>query len=165
MAKRDYAKGSIPYGFVSLPKDIIQSSEWQTLPPSAIKLAIDLMSQYTGKNNGRLCPSITVMKQCGWKSSKTLLDAKSALLECLFVVMTRKGHPPSTAEWVGFTWWRLDYDREMDIDPAKFPYLNFINLIQATNKSAPIKLTSVVQNLKRLAPKQASACSVSEAMS
>jgi hypothetical protein len=125
MSKTDHRKGMLPFPFVAIPVEIIRSAEWQSLPHSARALAIDLMSQYTGKNNGRLCPAFTVMARCGWTSKDTLANAKRALLACSFVVCTRKGHPPRTAEWIGFTWWKLDYDKSMDIDPKRFPYLSF----------------------------------------
>ena len=128
MAKCDYKKGVYSFPFVAIPKEIIISAEWQNLPNAAKALAIDLMVQYTGKNNGRLCPAFGVMQRCGWKSKTTLVNAKRALLECSFVVLTRKGHPPHTAEWIGFTWWELDYLKSMDIDPKKFPYMNFVKI-------------------------------------
>lgn len=146
MAKRDHQKGSLPFQFVALPKDVIQSPEWQALPHSSRALAIDLMAQYTGKNNGRLCPAFAVMERCGWSSKTTLINAKRALLESPFVLLTRKGHPPRTAEWIAFTWWRLDYEPSMDVDPKRYPYLGFLNLKPAL---------SVVQKQDRSNPKQA----------
>lgn len=128
MAKSNYQKHLLPFQFVALPKEVICTSEWQALQHSARALVIDLMSQYTGKNNGRLCPSFVVMAQCGWKSKETLAAAKRALLECSFAVCTRKGHPPRTAEWIGFTWWNINYEQSMDINPSGFPYLNFLKL-------------------------------------
>ena len=126
MARNDYQRGALPYQFVSMPKDILRSPEWQGLPAGAKALALDLMGQYTGKNNGRLCPAFGVMERCGWKAEKTLLRAKVALLECSFVCHTRKGHPPRTTDWIGFTWWKLDWDKSMSIQPREFPYLNFV---------------------------------------
>jgi len=129
MSKRDYRKGMLPFQFIPIPKDVLSSPEWLNLPHNARALATDLMSQYTGKNNGRLCPGFQVMKRYGWTSKQTLTRAKNALLECSFVVRTRLGHAPRTAEWIGFTWWKLDYDKSMDIiDPRDFPYLNFIRV-------------------------------------
>jgi hypothetical protein len=128
MSKRDHRKGMLPFRFVALPIEVIQSAEWQKLPHSARALAIDLMCQYTGKNNGRLCPGFPVMQKHGWKSKETLARAKKALLKCSFVIQTRLGHAPSTAEWIGFTWWKLDYDKSMDINPRCFPYLNFVSV-------------------------------------
>jgi hypothetical protein len=128
MAARDYKKGAIKFQFVALPMQVIRSDEWQALSRSAKALAIDLMGQYSGRNNGRLSPSFVVMERCGWTSKATLIAAKRALLDCSFVMLARKGHPPRTAEWVAFTWWELNYEKSMDIDPKRFPYLNFIKM-------------------------------------
>ncbi|SDX63118.1 hypothetical protein SAMN04515617_105152 [Collimonas sp. OK242] len=94
MTKHNHVKGALPFHFVAIPMDVIRSAAWQSLPPNAVVLAIALMGQYTGKNNGRLCPAFVVMERCGWTSKRTLINAKRALLECPFVVLTRKGHPP-----------------------------------------------------------------------
>ena len=126
MSKRDYTKGGYSFPFTIIPKDVITSPSWRALPHSARALAVDLMAQYTGKNNGRLCPAWSVMQLHGWKSKETLDRAKRALVECPYVVKTREGHPPRTAEWIAFTWWTLDFDRSMDVDPKRFPYLNFV---------------------------------------
>jgi hypothetical protein len=128
MAKRDYKKGGIPFTFAALPMDVIRSEQWQALSHGARALAIDLMAQYTGKNNGRLCPSFEAMERHGWKSKHTLIAAKRALLECPFVVLTRKGHPPRTADWIAFTWWPLNWEPSMDIGPKSLPYLNFVRV-------------------------------------
>ncbi|WP_292934531.1 hypothetical protein [Noviherbaspirillum sp.] len=140
MAKSDHKKGALPYQFAALPMDVIRSGTWQALPHSARALAIDLMSQYTGKNNGRLCPAFVVMERYGWASKRTLIDAKRALIECPFVVLTRKGHPPRTSEWLAFTWWRLDYEKSMDIDPKAFPYLNFVHAIRPDPNTGRVRV-------------------------
>lgn len=159
MAKRDHKKGALPFQFAALPMDVIRSEEWQALPHSARALAIDLMGQYTGKNNGRLCPSFSVLEACGWTSRTTLVTAKRALLESSFVVLTRKGHPPRTAEWIGFTWWKLDYEPTMDVDPRAFPYMNFVKVERIDpnqgRPKAPEKTNSVVQKLDRYSEKTA----------
>jgi hypothetical protein len=128
MSKSDHRKGTLSFPFVAIPKDVLRSAEWLNLPHSARALAIDLMIQYTGKNNGRLCPGFPVMQKYGWTSKETLARAKKALLECSFVIQTRLGHAPRTAEWIGFTWWKLDYDKSMNVDPRYFPYLNFVSV-------------------------------------
>lgn len=128
MAKNDFKKGAIPYLFLPLPKDVLLSAEYQALPFSSKALILDLMGQYTGKNNGRLCPAFEVMQRSGWASKTTLIRAKVALLECSFVMLTRKGHAPRTAEWIGFTWWKLNYMEGMDINPRDFHYLNFVSV-------------------------------------
>ena len=156
MSKRSHTKGAIPYEFVAVPKEVIRSPEWQALPHSARALVMDLMAQYTGRNNGRLCPAFTVMERCGWASKTTLLAAKRALLEAPFAILTRKGHPPRTAEWIAFTWWQLNYEASMDIDPKRFPYLNFVKLTRIDPNEGRGPAPSVVQNLDRYKEKQAS---------
>lgn len=131
MAKSDFRPGTIKYEFIAIPKVILRSLQWQQLPHSSRALALDLAAQYTGKNNGRLTTSIEAMARCGWTSKGTLIRAKKHLQECDFIVRTRKGHAPRTAEWFGFTWWKIDFERSMDIDPKYFPYLNFMNLESA----------------------------------
>ena len=131
MAKRDFRKGSLPFEFIPLPKAVLLMREFTELPSSAKALLLDLAAQYSGKNNGKLCPSWEVMKRSGWVSKGTLQRARDALLKAPFVVLTRKGHPPRTVDWIAFTWWKLDFDpRAMDawIDPRRFPYLNFVRL-------------------------------------
>ncbi len=132
MAKRDFRKGAIPYDFIAVPRRLPKSVEWRGLSGRSTKLLFDLASQYSGKNNGRLCPSFEVMKRDhGWTSKDQLIKAKQELLECSFVVQTRKGRAPRTAEWVGLTWWKLDYEKSMEIDPGTWPHLNFLNLHDA----------------------------------
>ncbi|HYC42358.1 MAG TPA: hypothetical protein VEB70_05165 [Noviherbaspirillum sp.] len=158
MAKRDHVRGALPFHFAAVPLDVIRSKEWRGLPHSARALAVDLISQYTGKNNGRLCPAFEVMKAYGWASKRTLIDAKRALVECPFVVLTRKGHPPRTAEWIAFTWWKLDYEKSMDVDPKAFPYLNFLSVERIDpnqGRSPPEKSNPVVQKLYRYDEKKA----------
>jgi hypothetical protein len=126
MAKNSYKKGQISYPFVPIPKAVLTGPEWQKLPHSARALALDLAAQYTGRNNGRLTAAFEAMRRVGWTSKGTLQRAKVALQDATFVMLTRKGHAPRTAEWFGFTWWRLDYESSMDVDPRLFPYLNFM---------------------------------------
>ncbi len=115
----------IPYAFVALPKAVLHSEEFRRLPSSAKALLLELASQYTGRNNGRLTPSWTALQKAGWVSNNTVLNAKKELLNCPFVVLTRKGHPPRTCDWIAFTWWKLDWTNDMDIQPRECPYLNF----------------------------------------
>ncbi|CAM5188407.1 hypothetical protein CDEN61S_01666 [Castellaniella denitrificans] len=131
MAKRDYQKGGTPYPFAAVPLDILRSPEYIGLGDAAKALMLDLCEQYTGGNNGRLTPSWTAMQRRGWGGQHKLIRAKRELLATSFCVLTRKGRPPQTAEWVGFTWWRINYDRTMEIDPKAWPYLNFMTVDKA----------------------------------
>jgi hypothetical protein len=128
MAKRDYRRGELPYSFIAIPKEVLNGEDWQRLSHSARVLALDLCSQYSGKANGRLSAAFTLMQTKGWVSKGTLSRAKQDLLTAKWVVRTRKGHAPHTAEWFAFTWWTLDYHPSMDIDPKCFPKYNFMSI-------------------------------------
>lgn len=151
MAKRDFKGASIPYQFAAIPMEILRSPEWVALPPSAAKLAMALVGQYTGKNNGRLCPSVEALQSVGYTMSKhTAIDAMRALVGCEWCFVTRQGRPPRTATWIGFTWWKLDWLKDMDIQPREFPYLNFAKPQIADpnhGRGPPPKTVSVVQKL------------------
>lgn len=131
MAKDNYRKGAITYNFIALPNRVVASREWQVLPHRARSLAIDLMYQYTGKNNGRLCPGFEVMRRFGWRSKDQVIKAKRELLTTQFCIQTRIGHAPRTAEWLGFTWWKLHWHESMDMSATAWPYMNFIDIEQA----------------------------------
>lgn len=126
MQSNNKKRNKISFPFFYIPKAIILSEEWHKLPHSSQALVFNLMSQYSGGNNGRLTTAFNVMQRCGWSSKETLARAKKALIECKFIVCTRKGHAPRTAEWFAFTWWELDFHPTMDIERIKFPYKNFI---------------------------------------
>jgi hypothetical protein len=146
-------RGQLPYSFAAIPRDILLLPEYHQLRSSAIKLMLDLLLQYTGKNNGRLCSSFQVMQRSGWTSKETLSHAKAALLETSFTVLTRKGHAPRTAEWLGFTWFPINYHPSMDIEARAFPYLNFLPAPgKDPNSGRTMKLTmqSVPRNSDRL---------------
>lgn len=153
-----HKKGEITYAFAAMPVEVLRSAEWQSLPPNAVKLAMDLVAQYTGGNNGRLCSAFEVMQHAGWSSRTTLIAAKRALLECSFVIHTRQGKAPRTTDWVGFTWWKLHWEKSMDIEAKGWPFLNFVSL-KPKGPGHPSEVASKtvrgVQKLDRSAPKQA----------
>jgi hypothetical protein len=98
MARKRY-KGAIndPGGFVAVPNHFLRSQEFAGLSAAAVKLLMDLLSQYRGNNNGDLCAAWTVMEKRGWRSRDTLGKALSELQCKRFIVKTRQGgrHCPS----------------------------------------------------------------------
>lgn len=125
MAKRDHRKGALQFRFVAIPVPVLESAAYRELPDSARSLLIDLLMQFSGKNNGRLCTSYVALQRYGWTSKSKLERAKAALLQAPFILITRRGRPPNTSEWVGVTWFQLDYDRSMDLVPRDWPLNNF----------------------------------------
>lgn len=159
MAKRDFKGASISYQFAAIPMEVLRSPEWVALPPSAAKLAMALVGQYTGKNNGRLCPSVEALQGAGYTMTKpTVIAATRALLECEWCFLTRQGRPPRTTTWIGFTWWKLDWLKDMDIQPREFPHLNFAKPKMADpnhGRGPPPKLISEVKKFDLDPSKQA----------
>ena len=77
--------------FFQLPHYVISSPQWAALSGRAIKLLVDLGSDYNGRNNGDLSAAWTLMKRRGWRSKDTLANALAELLAARFVTVTRHG--------------------------------------------------------------------------
>lgn len=77
--------------FVALPRDVLRSHTYANLSPTANKLLSDLLSQYTGNNNGDLCAAMTLMKLRGWSSNCQLTKSRNELLLKGLVAQSRQG--------------------------------------------------------------------------
>ena len=103
-----------------MPHKLINTRKYRSLSPHAVKLMIDLGSQYRGFNNGDLCLSWSVMEKYGWRSRSTLLKAKNELLAVNFIINTRQGGR-NRASLFAITWKEIDECKgKLDIDPTKF---------------------------------------------
>lgn len=83
--------------FVALPHAVLRSQSFASLRPHAVKLAIDLLAQFKGDNNGDLCAAWTLMKKRGWRSRDTLSKARRELLNAEWIMVTKQGgrHSPT----------------------------------------------------------------------
>lgn len=105
--------------FVALPHAVIGSDEWAALSAQAVKLLLDLYSQYKGKNNGDLTLAWSIMKPRGWKSKETLYRARDELMEAGWIICARQGgrHIPSL---YAVTWQAIDEcGGKLDIDETR----------------------------------------------
>ena len=107
-SKKDNRWGDIDGGsaFV-IPYTLLRHPNFTRLSPYGNKLILDLARQYSGFNNGYLCASRSLMRQCGWRSSVTLF---TATLECEhygLLVRTQQGgrNKPNLH---AFSWRRID---------------------------------------------------------
>ena len=110
--------------FIALPLVLLESSSFIGLGAQAMKLLINLYSQYNGHNNGYLCCCFSAMQPYGWKSKDTLHKAKTELLQSGLIVETRKGGRPNRASYYAVTWYALDEQNgktPLDISPKIFP--------------------------------------------
>ncbi len=86
------AKGRRDSGsFASVPHAVLECEAYTRLGGWAVRLLLDLYSQYRGKNNGDLSMVWSLMNSKGWRSKDTLYNARDELIENGFVVLTRQG--------------------------------------------------------------------------
>lgn len=101
--------------FVALQHRVLASPNFVALSPRAVKLLMDVCSQYRGTNNGDLCVTWSLMKKRGWRSKETLAAALDELLHFGWLVLSRQGgrHKPSL---YAITWAKIDECRgKLDI--------------------------------------------------
>jgi hypothetical protein len=82
--------------FVKLPHAVLESKEYARLRPWEVKLLVDLLAQYKGRNNGHLVATWSYMCKRGWRSPATLNKSMRGLKKGGFVRRTHKGgtgHP------------------------------------------------------------------------
>jgi hypothetical protein len=113
--RRNKAKDKRDRGrFLALPLTVLLSHAYSRLSPYAVKLLLDIGSQYRGDNNGDLCAAWKVMQPKGWKSEETLAKAKQELLRAGFIVEVRKGYRPNVCSLYALTWQALDPNPKHD---------------------------------------------------
>lgn len=116
--KRDNRWNDIDGGnaFV-IPYTLLRHPNCTRLSPYGVKLLMDLARQYTGFNNGYLCASWSLMKDCGWRSSITLY---TAVVECEhygLLIRTQQGGR-NRPNLHGFSWRRIDEKKGQTLDRA-----------------------------------------------
>jgi hypothetical protein len=93
--RRRHSKNKQKWGggaFNALPWDFLGSNVLKSLSPFAVKLLVDMESQYRGFNNGDLCAAWTLMKERGWRSRTTLTKAIRELIDVEVISLTRPGN-------------------------------------------------------------------------
>lgn len=105
--------------YFGLPHTLINTKKYRSLSYHAVKLLVDLGSQYRGFNNGDLCAAWTLMKKMGWKSRSSLFKAKNELLEVGFIIVTRQGGR-NMPTLFAITWKEInECNGKLDIKPTK----------------------------------------------
>jgi hypothetical protein len=72
---------------------VYNSVAFRTLPGSALKLWIDLRTQFRGSNNGSLMVTMAMQKHRGWNSTAKLYKARDELLDRRLIAYTRQCNP------------------------------------------------------------------------
>lgn len=110
--------------FAGIPFSVIRTEQYATLTGPEVKLLVDLLYQFNGRNNGTLSPTITLLEKHGW-SSTSLWRAKAGLLKKGFIVVTRqgwkqRGKPTLVAvTWHGIDETNIEYD--VGVKPSSTP--------------------------------------------
>lgn len=74
-----------------IDKRILNSAEYAKLSPKAVKMLMDIWTQYTGYNNGDLCAPWSLMRPRGWRSKGTMQSAIEELEKTGWLERTRQG--------------------------------------------------------------------------
>ena len=108
-------------GFSSLPHAVTASSNWRKASGNAIKLVIDLVRQFNGRNNGDLCASYSLLKKWGWRSADTLNNAIKEAIHYGLIIKTRQGGL-NKANLFAVTWHAIDDCKgKLDVMPTVVP--------------------------------------------
>lgn len=114
--------------FSGIPFRIIGTEQYTKLGSAEVKLLIDLLYQYNGRNNGMLSPCHALLKKQGWAKS-SLYRAYANLVHKGFIVVTRKGWKVrGKATFVAVTWNGIDepikceYDKGITVSSIPLSY-------------------------------------------
>lgn len=100
-------KGQKQTSFTSLPHGLQDHENFVRLSAPALKLLLNVVRQYNGRNNGDLCVTLKVMAKQGWTSNETLHTALECLLHYGMLSITRKGNL-NRCSLYAITWRKID---------------------------------------------------------
>ncbi len=109
-------------GYAPMAYLVLRSEAFGKLSPYAVKLLMDLVSQYKGDNNGDLCATWKLMKKRGWRSPSTLNNAKRELEKGGWVIVARQGSRNNIPTLYAVTFFSIDECKgKLDIDSTHSP--------------------------------------------
>lgn len=122
------AKGRRESGaFLAIPFNVITSDNYRKLSAKGVKLLFDVASQLRMKrggtiNNGDLCITAKVMKECGWNSRESLYMARDELIHYGFVEKTRRAMQRNQCHLYAITFFSIDYcNGKLDVKETRVP--------------------------------------------
>lgn len=102
-------------GFAGIPRKIMKSADYRSLSGNAVKLLLELSSQFKGHkaaNNGDLTCAWSLLSNRGFNSKGTLQRSKKELLQRNLITEVRKGIAAKDGRRVcslfALTWQPLD---------------------------------------------------------
>lgn len=124
------SRGGSESSFGALPRIVWMHPDYCHLSGSAVKLLMDLVCQYNGRNNGNLTVAYSVLKRRGWKSKQTISSATHELLDANLIVQTREGYftnPGGRCALYAITWKAIDEcpGKNLTLRPTSTPFRKF----------------------------------------
>lgn len=119
-----------PGGFAGIPRIVLKHPDYQRLSGGAVKLLLELASQFKGKNNGDLTTAFSVLKNRGFNSTDTIKRAKNELMEAYMIIETREGrftNPGGICALYALTWQAIDEckGKGLNVSPTTTPPRKF----------------------------------------
>ena len=97
--------------FAGIPRHVMESRDFRTLPANAVRVLLWLAYQYRGQNNGDLSATFTQAKTWGIGGRDALAKALAELQARRLIVRTRQGvftNPGGRCALYGLAWRPID---------------------------------------------------------
>lgn len=120
--------------FLAIPHVVLTSPGWRAAGHTARSLLLDIATQHTGSNNGRLVATGAYLEPLGWRSHDTITRALRELQACGLLLETRKGARPNRPAWFALTWCALGNVDGLEIDRSLYRRGDYL----APEKNAPL---------------------------
>ena len=121
-AKGITAKGrKLTSTFSALPHHVQDSETFISLSNKAVRLLLNMLRYFNGRNNGDIACTFSMMSKRGWKSDQHMRKARDELIEKGFLVCTRVGDR-RRPNLYAFTWLGIDEcGGKLDASPNAVP--------------------------------------------
>ena len=125
MAHKNHKKHGLAKGerYAMLPKRVVISDAYLSLPASAMRLLSLALCQYNGSNNGDIAITQSQLKPHGFRSTDTLTRALKRLRATGLLILTRQGgfaNGGKRPNLYAFSWLDIPKNPKLEIDtPAK----------------------------------------------
>jgi hypothetical protein len=135
-----------------VPRELIESLAFRSLPSASKLLWYDLMGKYRGNNNGNINAALSELKDYGWRSGTTIAKGLLHLIAHGFLMETREGGIRAGSIkkccLYGFTHLPIHENSKLDIKgrTATYAYRNY----DPKKHAAESNLT--LQKMKHTAP-------------
>lgn len=149
--KKGYAsaKGRTEHGqYVSIPHQCLRHDNFTNLSHKAVRMLIDLIYQYNGKNNGDLTLAFAVLQSRGWKSKETIRLAILELIHYGWIIITRHGGLNRTPNLYAVTFKAIDdCNGKINVKATNTPPRNWIKQVDIWEK--PERYKAIDERRKR----------------